>query len=189
MLGPSLYHRAMDISAVSQSPFVVVTFIVAPAMLTNAASVLAMSTINRMLRTRERMSELYAFSESGPGPDRDADYILSQVNRVERQGILLLRALRAIYAALGSFAAATLVTLLAAVFEQTHFTTLYRPLTTTGIIAGSFGVAALTVGTFDLFRATRLSMLNISEEAAVIRQRQAQRAQGLAVGSQQGRDC
>ena len=38
------------------SPFAVLTFIVAPAILTNATSVLAMSTINRMLRTRERMS-------------------------------------------------------------------------------------------------------------------------------------
>ncbi len=46
----------MDGNILSQSPFAVVAFIVAPAMLTNASSVLAMSSINRMLRTRDRMS-------------------------------------------------------------------------------------------------------------------------------------
>jgi len=35
------------------------TMIVAPAMLTNASCVLALSTINRMLRTRERMRESF----------------------------------------------------------------------------------------------------------------------------------
>ena len=38
----------------TQNPFAVLTFIVAPTILTNATSVLAMSAINRMLRTRER---------------------------------------------------------------------------------------------------------------------------------------
>ncbi len=165
----------MDGSALTQSPFAIVTFIVAPAMLTNASSVLAMSTINRMLRTRERMSELYAASARTDLPDPERELLLSQVNRVERQGLLLLRALRAIYVALGSFAAATLVTLFAAVLEQVHLATWYRPLTISGLIAGSIGVAMLIYGAMLLFHATRLSLASISEEAGAIRQRQAQR--------------
>ena len=102
----------------NQSPFAVVTFIVAPALLTNASSVLAMSTTNRMLRTRDRMSELYARSETGGLTDHESAHLITQVERVERQAMFLLVGLRAIYVALGAFAAATLVTLLAAVIEQ-----------------------------------------------------------------------
>jgi hypothetical protein len=168
--------RAMDGSVLSQSPFAIVTFIVAPAMLTNASSVLAMSTINRMLRTRERMSELYAQSEAKDGPAENREYLLRQVNRVERQGLLLLKALRSIYVALGSFAAATLVTLIAAVLEQAHLASWYRPLTISGLLAGSVGVGTLIVGAMLLFHATRLSLASISEEAEAIRERQAARA-------------
>src|SRR6476660_3196790 len=99
----------MDSASLSQSPFAVVTFIVAPAMLTNASSVLAMSTINRMLRTRERMSSLFAKSEAGGLTDQESEYLVVQTDRAERQALLLLRGLRAIYVALGAFAAATLV--------------------------------------------------------------------------------
>ena len=97
----------MDGNLLSQSPFAVVTFIVAPAMLTNASSVLAMSTINRMLRTRDRMGELYAKSEAGNVTDHESTHLIVQVDRVEKQALLLLRGLRAIYVALGAFAAAT----------------------------------------------------------------------------------
>jgi len=48
----------MEGPAFTRSPFAVLTFIAAPAPLTNATSVLALSTINRMLRTRDRMTEL-----------------------------------------------------------------------------------------------------------------------------------
>ena len=160
----------------NQSPFAVVTFIVAPALLTNASSVLAMSTTNRMLRTRDRMSELYAKSEGGALTDAESAHLIAQVERVERQALLLLVGLRAIYVALGAFAAATLVTLLAAVIEQAHILTWIQPLTGLGIVLGMVGVSGLITSTVNLFRATRLSLANLSEEAAIIRERQAERA-------------
>jgi len=166
----------MDGAALTQSPFAVVTFIVAPALLTNASSVLAMSTINRMLRTRDRMSELYALSENPATPEEEVQRILVQVNRVEEQALLLLGALRSIYVALGAFAAATLDTLLAAVAEQIHLVNWGRPLTFIGIVLGIIGVSGLISGTIRLFQATRLSLTNIREEAAIIRARHSQRA-------------
>ena len=108
----------MDAISLGQSPFAVLTFIAAPAVLTNAASVLAMSTINRMLRTRDRMHQLLAQSEAGVQSPADAQRLIVQVNRVERQASLLLGALRSIYVALGAFAAATLVTQLGVVLEH-----------------------------------------------------------------------
>ena len=55
----------MEPTTLVQSPFAALTFIAAPALLTNASSVLALSTINRMLRTRDRMHELFVKSEGG----------------------------------------------------------------------------------------------------------------------------
>jgi hypothetical protein len=164
----------MDAS-LTQSPFVVVTFIVAPAMLTNASSVLAMSTINRMLRSRDRMAQLNARSEAGGLSEMETQNLLRQVARVEQQGLLLLTALRSIYLALGAFAAATLATLLAAVLEQFHVAFWFHTLTTVGLALGCLGVTGLISGSLRLFRATKLALANIRDDAAMIRERQEQR--------------
>jgi len=104
----------MDGPAFAQSPFAVLTFIAAPALLTNATSVLALSTINRMLRTRDRMSDLLSKSEAAAASPAESERLVRQVDRVEKQAMLLLQALRWIYVALGAFVSATLVTLLGA---------------------------------------------------------------------------
>src|SRR6185369_10352166 len=157
----------------SQSPFAVLTFIAAPAVLTNATSVLAMSTINRMLRTRERMHELLKVSEAGVKTGADAERLMSQVNRVEQQASLLLRAMRSIYVALGAFAAASLVTLLGAVLE--HFAAGWlRVLVGCGLVLGFVGVGGLVLGCLNLVRVTQLSLENIRDEATLIREQQDQ---------------
>src|SRR5438552_16214058 len=104
------HKNSMEPTSLTLSPFAVLTFIVAPALLTNSSSVLALSTINRMLRTRERMHELFAKFDAGGLAESEAARLIEQVNRVEKQAVLLLRALHSIYVALGAFAAATLVT-------------------------------------------------------------------------------
>jgi hypothetical protein len=160
----------MGTDLLTHSPFAVLTFIVAPAILTNATSVLALSTINRMLRTRERMQELFAQSE-GSAEFRGARFV-EQANRVERQAVLLLSAMRAIYVALGAFAAASLVTLLGAVLGPWETAMITRVIVGGGLLLGFAGVAGLVLGCVNLFRATRLSMMNIREEAELIRARQ-----------------
>ncbi len=160
----------MEATALTQSPFAVLTFIVAPAILTNATSVLAMSTINRMLRTRERMHELFAQS-ARPDAFSDARYV-AQVNRVEAQAVFLLSAMRCIYVALGAFAAASLVTLLGAVLANWEPVLIQRIVVAGSLLLGFVGVGGLVLGSVNLFRATQLSMMNIREEAALIRERQ-----------------
>ena len=161
----------MDTS-LSQSPFAVLTFIAAPAVLTNATSVLAMSTINRMLRTRDRMQQLFEFSAAAPQSPADAQRLLDQVNRVECQASLLLHAMHSIYVALGAFAAASLVTLLGVVLEHWQVGWL-RLLIGFGLVLGFVGVGGLITGCWNLLRVTRLSIANIHQEAEVIRERQA----------------
>ncbi len=157
----------MESMALTQNPFAVLTFIVAPAILTNATSVLAMSTINRLLRTRERMRQLYGDAQT-PAHRNSAPF-LEQVNRVERQGILLLTALRWIYVALGAFAAASLITLVGALLGHREATTLVHLVIGAGLALGFVGVGGLVSGCFNLFRATQLSLMSIREEAKLIR--------------------
>ena len=157
---------------VTQSPFAVVTFIAAPALLTNATSVLAMSTISRMLSTREQMQKLYAKSEEGKQPKIEADRFIKKVDRVERQAELLLRALHAIYMALAAFAGSTLVTLLGAGTVSFPSPILLNVLIGFGIALGFVGVGGLVIGCGKLFQATQISLINIREEALLIREHQ-----------------
>ena len=161
----------MGSNLLTNNPFAVLTFIAAPAILTNATSVLAMSTINRMLRTRDRMHELLHESESGAHAHRPK--FVEQVNRVERQAVLLLSALHWIYVALGAFAAASLVTLLGALGGQLGAEVVMRIIIAAGLVLGFVGVGGLIGGCANLFKATQLSLLNIHEEADLIRARQA----------------
>ncbi|MEA3189070.1 MAG: hypothetical protein QOD99_2900 [Chthoniobacter sp.] len=159
----------------TQSPFAVLTFIAAPALLTNSSSLLALSTINRMLRTRDLMHDLFARSEAEVLAGAEKERLLRQTVRVETQAVLLLRSLRSIYVAVGSFAAATLVTLLGASLASHQDALLYRAAVGLGLALGCMGVGGIVLGCVGLFGATQLSMGNIREEAALIRERQAGR--------------
>ena len=163
----------MEPSTMTQSSFGIVTFIAAPALLTNASSVLAMSTINRMLATRELMHKLYTKSEEGKLSAQEALHTIKKVDRVEKQAELLFRALRSIYLALAAFASATLVTLLGAVIAFFHNALLLELSVGLGVALGFFGVGGLVTGCGKLFHATQLSLLNIHDEAQLVRVRQA----------------
>jgi hypothetical protein len=161
----------MEPTSVTTSPFAALTLVAAPALLTNATSVLAMSTINRMLRTRDRMTQLLKESEAGGQSQLAAVHLLAMVNRVEAQAAFLLRALHSIYVGLGAFASATLVTLLGAgaAFFIGEFW--LRVMGWIGIGLGIVGVGGLILGSANLFYATRLTLINIREEGTIIRER------------------
>ena len=81
----------------SQNPFALLSLIAAPAVLTNAASVLVMSTTNRFLRASERMRALSVRVEEKKLTPGLRALVRKQVDRTERQAVLLLGALRAAY--------------------------------------------------------------------------------------------
>ena len=161
------------VDSIASNPFAVLTFIAAPALLTNASSVLAMSTINRMLRTRDRMQELFTDSETKTYSDTEAAALVHHVDRVERQAVLLLDALRAIYTALGAFAGATLVTLLGAGLAPSQGPVVFRVLAGVGLALGAVGVSGLILASARLLGATQLSLAGIREQSAMIRARHA----------------
>jgi len=167
---PSLRLPMSDPSLVT-NPFAILSLIAAPAVLTNAASLLAMSTSNRFLRASERMRALAGRLDGGIETPAMHEMLLTQVKRVELQSVLLLHGLAGSYVALGSFASASLVSIVGAALAAAHVEPIFQVTVAAALVAGFIGAGGLVVGCFNLFRATRLSMLNIAEEAALIRSR------------------
>ena len=155
------------------NPFAALPIIAAPAILTNAASVLAMSTSNRFLRASERMRALARQSDDPAEPAASRALFARQIERVQTQALLLLNGLGASYLAMAAFAIASLISIVGAALDARSLHGAAVVAVYLGLAAGFIGAGGLAHGCFNLFRATRLSMLNISEEAALLCQRRA----------------
>lgn len=161
-----------------QNPFALLTLIVAPAMLTNASTVLALSTSNRVLRTGERLHRLAAELETATIP-AEREWRLVHVNRIEQQARLLLGALRAVYVSLAAFMSATLITIVGAGLASLEFPRANKVMIALALLVGFIGAAAIISSCINLFRSTRLSMTNLAEDAGVIRMREECRRGGV----------
>jgi hypothetical protein len=164
----------------AQNPFALLTLVAAPALLTNATSVLVLSTVNRILRAGDRMRALSAQLEEPQTTETKRAFLLAQVNRVEKQALLQLRGLHSIYVALGCFASAVLVSVLGASLAESSYRLLFIIMAGLGLAVGVIGVTGLVWGSVNLFQATRISIQNITEEAALIRKREAEQQHPLA---------
>ena len=155
----------MQYSTVAGNPFAVLTAIVAPAILTNASSVLALGTSNRLARvvdrTRVVAAELTAFE---PG-SADHQKWETQLEPLRVRAHLLLRALRFFYAGLGLFAASALVSVggsIAAYYGQKIF---FEAGAALAVLTGASAVLGLSFGCFLMVHETQLAVQNLSEEA------------------------
>lgn len=154
------------------NPFTVLTLIAAPAVLTNASSVLALGTSNRFARAIDRARALSLQLESEEAAtDPLTPLRIRQLTRTERRSVLMLHALRCFYLALGSFAAASLVSLIGASVASSEHHLIFRGALGLALTAGVVGVASLVVGCTLLLTETRLAVLNVTEEADILRER------------------
>ena len=95
----------------AENPFTALTIVVAPAILTNASSLLCFGTANRLARVMDRtraVSAQLAGEELNAGNRAMYEH---QLRGLEVRWNLILRALRCFYMSLGSFAAAALISL------------------------------------------------------------------------------
>jgi hypothetical protein len=154
------------------NPFTSLTLIAAPAVLTNASSVLALGTSNRFARAIDRARALSALleTETVSGDPRTIMRV-HHLNRTERRSLLLLHALRLFYLALGSFAAATLTSLLGAIAATSTHRLIFRLTLDAAAVTGFVGVGGLVSGCSLLVVETRLAVKSVSEEAQFVRER------------------
>jgi hypothetical protein len=157
-------------ASLETNPFAVLTFIAAPAILTNASSVLALGTSNRFARNVDRMRAIIKLLERPEGtPPADLDLYRNQLSQYEARGRLLVRALSSLYFSVGCFAAGSLTSLLGAVLSSTDHPSLLRPVLGIAMLTGIAGLSGLIVGGGLLVRETRLALQTIAQEAAYYR--------------------
>src|SRR4051812_40278523 len=133
------------------NPFAALSLIVAPAILTNASSVLAMSTSNRLARAVDRARDLTrqleaVEAEGGPSagdPAREFERRLEEMTKTKHRAVMLLHVLQSFYIALGGFSSATLASLLGAVLTRFGPDALVVFLEIVAVVAGIVGVGAL----------------------------------------------
>jgi hypothetical protein len=140
---------------------------VAPAVLTNASSVLALNTANRFGRVVDRSRQLVEELETSRG-DAELDAIrVRQVGRLRRRAGMLLRAQTCFYAGLGSFVAAALVSVVGAALASEHAIG-YRVAAIAGFTVGSGAALSLFAGCALLVSETRLALQSVSEETELL---------------------
>jgi hypothetical protein len=158
-------------SPFNENPFAVMTLVAAPAIMTNAASILTLGTGNRLGRVVDRSREL-AKMLLGLDPDtHDYDVRIRQLERLQRRSTILVRALTAFYFAIGSFATATLVSLVGAALASSEYQLGFRAAAGTGLVIGILAVTGLATGCTLLVVETRLAVIQLTEEAELARGR------------------
>lgn len=163
----------MQGAEIGANPFAILSFIVAPAILTNASSVLAMSTSNRLARAVDRARDLTRILDLREETPEDTPEIIRELDTAEDRALMLIRALRSFYTALGGFAASALLSLLGAVTVNVAPPPVITAVEWIAVLVGLLAVGALIHGSGLLVRETRLAVAILAERAALARQRRA----------------
>ena len=160
------------------NPFAILTFISAPAVLTNASCVLLFGTGNRYGRAIDRVHELSGLIESA----RDADTAelqlrVHQLEAGEKRTSLIVRALTCFYTAVAGFVSCTLISLAGAVLVSMHVEFGVGLCFAIGFVAGTIGVSSMVAGALMLVRETRYSFGILREESKFLMQSALNRTQ------------
>jgi hypothetical protein len=150
---------------VTESPFTVLTAVVAPAILTNACSVLAMGTTNRVARVADRTRSLVAELGCRDDTGRPRAECAAELDRLRVRSRLLIRGLRAVYAALGAFAVTALFSIAGAVVAYFGPSVISAVVGVVAALSGTIAVGALVLGCTYIVVETRLALQSLQLEA------------------------
>ncbi|MGE0404881.1 MAG: DUF2721 domain-containing protein [Candidatus Korobacteraceae bacterium] len=154
-----------DPGTMSQNPFAMLTAIVAPAVLTNACSVLSLGTGNRLARVVDRTREIAVELTRLERNNEEYNFHIRQMEALQERAQLLVRALRAFYGSLGGFAAAALLSLLGAALVSQHYQVSFRGTAIVALVLGVYAVGSLAFGCILMVRETRIAVQHLGEEA------------------------
>ena len=150
----------MDITAgaaqLQSNPFLMLTFIVAPAILTNASALMVLSTTNRFARAIDRGRELSRQIEDVDKGDPVLDRLAGELKFTEVRAVYLLKATRGFYGSLGGFAFAAFISLLGASLVSIDIHIFDRVLAFVAVASVLVAVGGLVLGSILLFYETRM---------------------------------
>jgi hypothetical protein len=145
------------------NPFAVLTAVVAPAILTNACSVLALGTGNRVARVVDRTRAIISELSTVAKGTEVHESRLAQIVRLRRRSRLLLTALRILYGSLGGFASCALISVIGAVVAFYGYAVAFRIAAFAALVTGLSAVVALVSGCAVMVAETRLALLGADE--------------------------
>lgn len=151
----------------AQNPFAIITIIGAPAILTNASSILGLSTGTRLMKCLETLGTLEKKIEDPAVSEGAREIYLTQSQLSYRQSRNFLRALRASYTSLAAFAFSCFVALFGSVLILFGFQSMAQILAVLSLISGSAGVLGLVWSSLELIVASQLTLLIMKKNLEV----------------------
>lgn len=151
---------------VGDNPFAILSAVAGPAILTNACSVLALATANRIARVVDRSRVVMSLKKEKNRSAKERRVDEGQLKKLSRRGDLLLRALRLFYAALGMFATTAMIAIFGAAFAAYELRLAFQITAGLGFLVGSLGVIGTVWACTLMVHETRLAVLSVTEEHA-----------------------
>jgi hypothetical protein len=150
---------------IASDPFSILTIVVAPAVLTNASSVLALGTNNRLARVADRSHAVTAqLAKLEPGAG-SYDALAAELPALQTRAQLLLRALRCFYTGLGLFASSALISIAGSIMVYYGWPSAFQLAAAIGVVCGASAVIALVCGSVQMIRDTQLAVKGLAYDA------------------------
>src|SRR5580704_16908994 len=126
--------------SLAADPFSILTIVVAPAVLTNASSVLALGTTGRLARVADRTHAVSALiSKIEPGAGNSALFT-AEFTTLEKRAHLLLLAVRFFFIGLGLFASSALIAIVGSIAVYFSEPVVLRIAAAIGVLFGTSAV-------------------------------------------------
>jgi hypothetical protein len=154
--------------AAAESPFAVLTAVVAPALLTNSSSVLVLGLGNRIARVVDRTRTLATVMV---GAENDREFyarLQYQAGLLKRRTKHLNKALRLGYAAVGGFAGEALIAVFGGVLVHYQLPFAARLAGLLALAIGVLSVGSLVTACVHMVRETAIALDNLDEEAKTV---------------------
>ena len=151
--------------ALETNPFVVLSYVSGPALLTNATSLLLLSTANRFARAIDRSRYLTGLLRD-PALDELHASEVAELRTTGRRISLIGLAISGLYLAAAMFALATVMSILGAVLAQMISGAILDVIVVFAVLLGLVGFAAFVAAAFALVVETRITMGSLANESA-----------------------
>lgn len=174
----------MDPTIQTDSPFVYLSFLAAPALLTNASTLLALGTSNRLARAADRARAAAAAIVAARNPEDPLVRLQQQeFAAASRRAQLLIVSLRRTYLAAGCFAAGTCIALIGAFANYLGFHAIDTVTQVSTVVFAITGVGGLVHGSITLLYETQIALRVLEHQEEAIRAWQSTHAEAKSGGA------
>jgi len=146
------------------NPFVVLSYVGGPALLTNATSLLVLSTANRFARAIDRSRYLTGLLAQ-PALEGLRALEVAELRTTGRRIRLIGTAISALYLATAMFALATVISIVGGVVAQMTTGATLDVVIVFAVALGVIGFAAFVIASFALVIETRITMRWLGQES------------------------